>query len=688
VALAARITENPVVEVEQLKTQRGRMSGQPSKLALALNRAITSYQAGQLGEAEKICRKIISTKSNFFDAHYVLAVVQASQGKNDLALSSYDRALRVQPNHADALSNRGNVLKEMQRFEEALASYNRALVIKPDHAGALNNSGVVLHLQRRFDEALANLDRALALQPSFLDALCNRGNTLQALGRFDEALATFDRAQALQPNLLAALCNRGNALRALRRLDEALASYERAISLQPDFVEAHSNRAIVLAELKRYDEALAAFERQLTLRPNDAEGYNNRGVILYELKRYAEALANYDRALSLAPNYADALYNRGNSLHELKRYTEAMACYDRLLPMRPDDSDMYNNRGKILKELARYDEALEASARAVALKPDSVVAHCNHASLRLVTGDFERGWVEYEWRWMKADMAPHKRHYPQPLWLGREDITGRTILLHAEQGLGDTIQFCRYAPLVAARGAQVLLEVDPPLVGLMAGLAGPSQVVAKGNVLPDFDFHCPLISLPLAMGTRLETIPSRVPYLSASADLSAQWNIRLGSKRPRVGLAWAGNPKHEHDRERSIGLSALLPLLDADAVFVSLHKDIRPEDTDALTASRILHFGDDLKDYAETAALISQLDLVISVDTSVAHLAGALAKPVWVLLAFTPEWRWLLKREDSPWYPTARLFRQDESRTWDALIDRLREALDGFVHGVQMKTPA
>jgi tetratricopeptide (TPR) repeat protein len=513
------------------------MSGQPSKLALQLNKAIASFQAGQLGEAEQICQKIVATKSNFFDAQYVLGVVLATQGKHDLALTSYNRALTVQPNHPDALSNRGNTLKELQRFDEAIASYDRALALKPDHTGALNNRAVVLQILQRHDEALASLDRALALQPNYPDALCNRGITLNALGRLDEALASYDRALALQPGSLAALSNRGNTLRAMHRFEDALASYDRAIALLPNFVEAHANRAILLAQLKRYDEALAAFERLLMLRPNDAEGYNNRGVVLGEMKRHAEALANYDRAVSLMPDYTDAIYNRGNALHELGRYSEALACYDRVLLSRPADGHALNNRGKALKELNRYDEALACSARALAALPDNIVAHCNEASMRLLIGDLPRGFAEYEWRWKKADMAPAKREFAQPLWLGAEDIAGKTMLLHGEQGFGDAIQFCRYATLVAARGTRVILEMRPPLVSLMGTLAGPSAVIAKGDPLPDFDLHCPLLSLPLAMGTRLETIPAQVPYLGVRPELATDWAARLGAKtRPRIGL--------------------------------------------------------------------------------------------------------------------------------------------------------
>jgi tetratricopeptide (TPR) repeat protein len=657
------------------------MSGQPSKLALALNRAIASYQAGQFGEAEQTCQKIIAKKSSFFDAHHVLGIIQASQGKNDQALTSYNRALAVQPNHADTLSNRGNVLAGLQRFDEALASYNRALAAKPNHIGALNNRGVTLHTMGRHGEALASFDRAIALQADYVDALCNRGNSLNALKRYDEALASYDCAIALRPNLVEAHCNRGNTLRELRRYEEALTSYDRALALLPTLVEAISNRGITLAELKRYDEALDAFARAIALRPNDAELFNKRGVILDQIKRPAESLADYDRALALRPDYTDALYNRGNALHDLKRFDEALACYDRLLPLRPNDGNTFNNRGKILKELNRYDEAFACSARALALLPENIVAHCNESLMRLLTGDFTRGFLEYEWRWKKADMAPAQRNFPQPLWLGEGDIAGKTILLHSEQGFGDAIHFCRYAPLVAARGARVILEVRPPLVQLMGSLAGPSQIVASGGALPVFDIHCPLLSLPLAMGTRLDTVPAQVPYLSVAPDKAAEWGARLGAKtRPRIGLAWSGNVIHERDKERSIGLRNFLRLLDIDATFVSLHKEVGADDAGVLAErSDILHFGDALADYTDTGALISQLDLVVSVDTSVVHLAGALAKPVWILVTYVPDWRWMLEREDSPWYPTARLFRQTAAREWDSVLARVHAALREFV---------
>jgi hypothetical protein len=271
------------------------------------------------------------------------------------------------------------------------------------------------------------------------------------------------------------------------------------------------------------------------------------------------------------------------------------------------------------------------------------------------------------------------RDLPQPIWLGGDDIAGKTILLHSEQGFGDSIQFCRYLPLVAARGAHVVLEVEQPLCGLMRSLAGSAEIIAKGDPLPDVDIRCPLPSLPLAFKTQLATVPAEVPYLSVSQDVMASWRASLGNERSlRIGLCWAGNPKHVRDRDRSMELRLLLPLLDVGATFVSLQRELRAGEAELLAQNGILDFGARLRDFTDTAALVSQLDLVVSADTSVAHLAGALGMPVWIMLTYAPDWRWLLDRDDNPWYPSARLFRQSEGREWTGVITRLREALLEF----------
>jgi len=617
-------------------------------LPQALNRAVAAYKAGQLPQAEDICRQVISVDRNYFDAIYVLAVVQAGLGKNVEALASYDRALALQPRHAEALSNRGNTLKALRRFDEALDSFDRALAVQPGYAAALSNRGAVLFEMGRYEESLATYDRSLAIRPDQVAALYNRVGTLHRLGRFEEAIASYDRALAFSPGLVEAHANRGNTLNALHRYADALASFDRALALRPDLIEA----------------------------------LTNRGNALNGLKRYEEALASYDRAIACQPSHAGAHYNRGTTLHKMKHYQEALASFDRAIQLQPAYPEAFSNRGATLWELKRHDEALESYDRAIAIEPEFPEAHWNAASLSLLTGDFARGWAEYEWRWKYQIMALARRDFIQPLWRG-EPIEGKTILLHSEQGLGDAIQFCRYVPLVAACGARVIIEIDGRLRHLMSSLDGAAQIISAGEALPEFDVHCPLLSLPRAFNTLLETIPSATPYLRASPELLTKWSVRLGPKRGlRVGLIWSGNPAHHRDQARSIELSTLTPLLNADATFFSLQKDPRPADAAVLAGRRdVIRIADELGDFSDTAAVMEQLDLIISVDTSTVHLAGALGRPVWILLPYLPDWRWLLDRDTSPWYPTARLFRQNETRQWDTVIPRVQAALSEMVSG-------
>ena len=544
---------------------------------------------------------------------------------------------------------------------------------------ALQRQGQIADAERLFASVLA-------IAPDNAEALHCTGALKLARGEPGEALRLIGAAMAARAPTPRILFDLGLAFNALNQHQKALASFDLAIQLQPDFFEAHGNRGAMLAVLGRHDEAVESYRKTIAIKPDFADAHCNLGSALTQLQRYDEALASLDRALALRPDYPDALYNRGNVLKLLKRYEEALASYDRALTLQPNHADAHNNRGQVLRELERYDEALASYDRALALRPQHVMAHCNAAALRLLTGDFGRGWVHYDWRWLKKSVIPAKRNFSQPAWNGSDPIAGKTILVHSEQGLGDTIQFCRYVPLVAALGAKVIFEVQKPLQALMASLGGAAQAVPKGGPLPAFDLHCPLLSLPRAFGTRLETIPSTAGYLSAPAQHVTAWQSRLeGKPHPRIGLVWSGNPGHERDRERSISLRAFLPLLDnlaAKATLVSLQKDVRPEDAVVLKErADILDFGNALADFSETAALIAQLDLVISVDTSVAHLAGALGKQVWILLTYFPDWRWLLGREDSPWYPTACLFRQDNSRTWDGVIARVRRTLSTFAKG-------
>jgi len=530
---------------------------------------------------------------------------------------------------------------------------------------------------KRYEEALACCDEAISLKPDYAEALNRRGVILAMLERIEEALATFERALAIVPASAETWTNRGNALGELRRIDQAVASYDRAIAIRPEFSGAHYCRALALAELGRFDEALAGFEKALSIVPRNADAWTHRGNVLFALKRHEEALASYDSSLAIRPDHAKTCNDKGAALAELGRFGAALKCYDKAISLQPDSAETLNNRGLALAELGRFDEALASHVSATTVRPDLAEAHFDEGLCRLLTGDFRRGWEKYEWRWKRKDRRWKIRDFPQPKWLGEEEIGGKTILLHTEQGLGDTIQFCRYASLAAERGAKVVLVVQPTLRSLMESLAGPVQVLAEGDPLPAFDLHCPLPSLPLAFRTTLDNIPGRVPYLKPDESRIDFWRTRLGPKTlVRVGLVWSGHPEHKKDRDRTLPLKDLAPLAGAGCALFSLQKEIRDSDKEAFESIGVIRqFGDELNDFSDTAALASFMDLVISVDTSAAHLAGALGKPVWILLPRAPDWRWLLDREDSPWYPTARLFRQPKPGDWQSVVERVTAEL-------------
>ena len=545
-----------------------------------------------------------------------------------------------------------------------------------DNYDALTISGIIALQTRRTQEALQLLSRAVTAYPNRAEAHTNLGSVLQVLKRHEEALKSYDRALRIKPDYAHALNNRGNALRDLKRYEEALESYDRALKIKPDYADALNNRGVALFDLNRHEDALESYDQALRITPDDADALSNRGNALRDLKRYEEALKSYDRALRITPDDAETLNNRGVALYDLKRPEEALACYDRALRIRPDDPHVLDNRGNALCDLQRHKEALVSYEFALKIKPDDANAHWNMSLCLLRLGDFARGWQEYEWRWKQEAWEKSKREFARPLWLGAESLEGKTILLYSEQGLGDTLQFCRYTRLVAELNAKVVLVVQPPLLPLLADLEG-AQVLPMGAELPAFDYHCPLPSLPLAFQTGLHTIPAGIPRLRSDPARVGVWRNELGTKtRPRVGLVWSGSSGHKNDHNRSLALAEMLPLVADWAEWVSLQKEVRKTDA-GLLASRpdIHHLGEQLNDFADTAALVELIDVVVTADTSVAHLAGAMGKAVWILLPFNPDWRWLLDREDSPWYPTARLFRQPAIGDWVSVIDRVREEL-------------
>lgn len=559
--------------------------------------------------------------------------------------SPLSRPSTAEHRHAAAHKKMADVLQKLDQREKAVVHYRVALVLRPDDAEARKNFGIALQALGRHEEALEQYRLVLVSSPSFVEMHNDIGNVLQILGRHEDAIAHYERLLGIRPDYARAHYNMGNALRALHRYEAALACYRQAISHEPDYVKAHNNLGITLNALGRSDEAIAHYEKIIALEPSFAGAYVNYGNALQALNRPNDALVHYRRAIAINPRYVDAYSNMGHALYALNRHEEALGWF----------------------------------ARATAVDPQHPDAHWNEALTRLALGEFETGWRKYEWRWRNPTLGLVQRTMQVPTWLGQEDIAGKTILIHAEQGFGDALQFARYVPLVARRGARIIFEVHPPLVSLLAGLAGVAVICAHGDALPPFDRHCPLMSLPLALGTAgTWEIPSHTPYIASPTGRFDKWCKRLPQDgRPRIGIVWRGNPAHKNDRNRSLSLDIVCPLLcDAGQHFIALQKDIDRKEAAVLASfENVTILGATLKDFADTAAVVAQLDLVITADTAVAHLAGTMGKPVWILLPFAADWRWLVGREDSPWYPSARLFRQPTIGDWHSVVARVRRAI-------------
>ena len=582
---------------------------------------------------------------------------------------------------ASNLFHEGLALQQQGHLVQAAAHYAAILQVQPDQADALHMLGVIAIQEARPGQAAELIRESLLANAGNASAHMNLGLALKALGQVDEALAAYARAVALRPNYAQAYNNAALALQDSGRWDDAIASFDKAIECQPDYAQAHYNRGVLLQQQGRSDDALASYQMVIEIQPAFPDAFNNRGVVFQEMQRFDAALVDFNQALALAPNYAQAWYNLAHTLAQLDRFEESLASYDKAIACEPIYAQAFNNRGLVLQALGQTELAIASYERAIQIAPDYADAYWNKSLDLLLAGNFEQGWPLYEWRWQRDTFTSPKRHFVQPLWFGEVPLQGKTILLHAEQGLGDSIQFCRYAQLVKNKGARVLLEVPSALLSLLASLEGVDLLIPKGATLPDFDYHCPLLSLPLALLTGVDSIPSHSAYLQSNASKRESWMRRLGAgTQARVGLVWSGNSLDKEDRHRSIPLAELLAYLPKGPTYVCLQKELRASDREALESSDILFFGDVLHDFSDTAALCDCMDLVISVDTSVAHLAGALGKPTWIALPFAPDWRWMLHRQDSPWYPLAKLYRQEGDRRWSPVLERLRDDLAQFLN--------
>jgi Flp pilus assembly protein TadD len=462
----------------------------------------------------------------------------------------------------------------------------------------------------------------------------------------------------------------------LGRLDEAVTSFHKALNIQPDYTQAHSNLGNVFKELGRLDEAVESYHKALAIKPDLAEAHYNLGATFQDLGKLDEAVASYHKALAIKLDYAEAHYNLGNALKDLWRLHEAIASYNKALAIKPDYVEAHSNLGNVFKELGRLDEAVESYHKALAIKPDYAGAHVNLGLLQLLMGDFQNGWRNYAWRWRAINSPLRPREYEEPFWDGG-DLEGKTVFIYPEQGLGDFIQFTRYVPLTAKKGGRVVVEVPKVLHCLFSSLEGANMVIETGQPPGHFDLHASLLDLPKTLGTTLQTIPARESYLEAPSELIEKWKIKLAIHEGiHVGIVWGGNPDHKSDKMRSIDPILFKPLLEFTGVtFFSLQVGRNGEALETF-GSQVVDLRSEATPFDDTAAVMMNMDLIISVDTSLAHLAGALGRPVWTLLSFVPDWRWMLDRDDSPWYPTMRLIRQQECGAWEGVIRKVCQDLE------------
>ena len=624
------------------KDRRAAAKSDPAANANRLfTQAIAHHRAGRLKDSIPLYRKVLMLAPLAPEVHHNLGVALKGLGKLDDAIGCYRQAIALNPAYADAHNSLGNALSDLGQLAEAAASFQTAIDLAPASAAAHNNLGTVLLDMNQPERAERSFRQAIALDAVYAEAHNNLGAALTAQGQAEAALTQYDQALALDPN----------------------------------HPRAHANRAALLLKLGQLDQALASARRAVELAPQSGLSQNTLGNILRQLGKLPEAAQAYALAVKAQPHLPELHDNLGIVLSELGQSAEAEACCRTALKLDPQFYKAHNNLGTALKDQGKRDQAESCFRTALELAPTMSAAHTNLGMSLLYKGDFINGWREFEWRWNTGKLAPPA--FAQPRWVG-QDIAGKTILLTAEQGMGDAIQFARFAQPIAALGARVILQVHAPLTRLLSTVPGVTQAVGFDDPLPPFDLYIPMMSAPLVLGTTLETIPATVPYITPPAVTAYSQPGR------KVGLVWAGDPRpfdaaaNAADKRRSVPLALFAPLMQQPGITVfSLQKGDAAAQMDALPAElRPMDLMGGVGDFADTAALVAGLDLVVTVDTSVAHLAGAMGKPVWVLSRFDGCWRWLADRDDSPWYPTLRLFRQTVPGQWETVIAEVVKSLN------------
>jgi tetratricopeptide (TPR) repeat protein len=646
--------------------------------AHALEDAIHLHRQGHLDLAQEIYRSIISGNANHFDALHLIGVCYQQQGAPLKAIEFIQKAILTDCSQAPAYNNLGLAQKSLKQFHDAIASFNKAIELKPDYVDALCNLGNLLKDQSCFHEAIQSYQQALLINPNLPDAQFNLGCTLQQLNLFDRAIESYQKTLSLNPSYIQAHINIGSIFHKIGKSLSALDHFQNAADIDPNSYIALLNLGTVQQHLQNHKAAITSFEKAIVINPTFFDAYFNCGNTLLQMGQFEQAIKCFDQALARNQDHADCFFNLGNAYMGLKEYEKAIKCFDQALLLKPELKEAHNHKGVAWHELLNLRFAIDSFKKALNIDPSYADAHLNSAYSFLLNNDYENGFIKYEWRWKVSQNGIDRSQLNIPLWLGKESVNKKIILIYAEQGLGDTIQFIRYINLVAQYGAKVILQIQPLLINVFDPFTLNADIQVIGEPIKSIDFQIPLLSLPLAFNTNLENIPVVQKCISIDPMKKMLWGARLGEKKClRIGLAYSGSASHKDDKERSISLTELLGYLPEGFDYVCLQKEILDADLQLIHHSKKMRqFKNEIIDFSDTAALIDCMDLIISVDTSIAHLAGTLSKPTWLLLAHRPDWRWQLEKNCTPWYSSFELIRQNTRGSWGSVLASVRENLN------------
>ena len=681
-----------------------------------LTSARICFRQGKIGEAETLCKEAIESDEHCAQAWHLLGLVDFNLKRNDEAVEHLTKSIELQADWAESHGDWGCVFTRLGRDAQAVACFERsvqldqryhggwfnlgilhrragrlkdarqaaekAIELKPDWVQAHYSLGCILGDSELHDQAAECYRRVLNIKPDWTTARYNLGCALMLLDRMGEAIDNFQLVLQQKDDYIKAWVSMGKAMAGAKRTPEAAAAISRAIALDDNYADAHYQFGKLAAACGKLDEAAVSLGRAAEIDAQNPEFQNELGVVLAKLGRSDQAVAAYRRAIELKPNYVSACFSLAEEFKSQNKFDAAIAVYKKMMTPLPKSMDLLHNIGYSLDALGASNDAVEAFDKVLATEPDHAEAHTSRAMIMLKTTGYRQGWDEFEWRLKSRSKMNVPRSFTQPRWDGRQ-LDGERILLYGEKVFGDTFQFLRYVPLVVARGGKVVLETQDRVSRLLYGFPAAEEVISTGYALPQFDYHCPLVSLPGVFKTTADTVPCDIPYINARQADVQSWADRLGEKKNfRVGIVWAGSPNTPTDATRSAPISCLAPLTTIPgASLYSLQVGGRAGELSQLPAGAINDLSPQLQDFTDAAAAISQMDLVISVDTAAAHLAGAMGKDVWLLLPFVGDWRWLIDRDDSPWYPTMRIFRQQTPGDWDELIQRVGKCMTERIAG-------